>query len=93
MPEGSGNSNPYTAGKNVYRGGSNVATMGKVDPMGYVSRELNNRRSQLAQGMLQNLGGNQKQGPPQGSPFMLNPANVSLLAVKMLGSGGMASGY
>ena len=76
------NNNRYAAGNNVYRGGSNVATMGPVNPMGYVDRELNNRRSQMAQGMLQNLGNNK---PPQGSPFQLNPKNVSLLAVKMLG--------
>jgi hypothetical protein len=79
------NNQPYLTGKNVYRGGSNVATMGKVDPMGYVNRELNNRRSQLAQGMLQNLGGVK---PQQGNPFQLDPKNVSLLAIRMLGAGG-----
>lgn len=72
--------NSYGAGNKVYRGGSNVATMGKVDPMGYVNRELNNRRSQMAQGMLQKMGGNQQQ-----NPFQVEPKNVSLLAVKMLG--------
>lgn len=85
----SGNANPYAAGKNVYRGGSNVATMGQVDPTGYVTRELNNRRSGMAQSMLQNMSqGAQGTRPPQGSPFALNPANVSLLAVRMLGQGG-----
>lgn len=84
----SGNANPYAAGPNVYRGGSNVATMGKVDPTGYVTRELNNRRSGMAQNMLQNMGSSQPKSSPQGSPFMLNPAHVSLLAVKMLGSQG-----
>jgi hypothetical protein len=79
------NTNPYATGNNVYRGGSNVATMGQVDPMGYVTRELNNRRSQLAQGMLQNLGNS---NAPQGSPFMVHPKNVSLLAIRALGNGG-----
>jgi hypothetical protein len=77
------NTNPYAAGKNVYRGGSNVATMGQVNPMGYVNRELNNRRSGMAQSMLQNL--SQPQRPQQPNPFMLNPNHVGLLAVKMLG--------
>jgi len=81
------NNQPYLTGNNVYRGGSNVATMGKVDPMGYVNRELNNRRSQLAQGMLQNLGGVKPQ--QGGNPFQLDPKNVSLLAIRMLGAGGM----
>lgn len=89
-------SNPYAAGANVYRGGSNVATMGKVDPTGYVNRELNNRRSQLAQGMLQKLGGNQQQTQQpqqqqqrQMPSFMqpIEPKHVSLLAVRMLGGG------
>lgn len=75
------NVNPYAAGKNVYRGGSNVATMGQVDPMGYVGRELNNRRSQLAQGMLQGMRGQSQQQ----SPYFLDPRHVSLLAVRMLG--------
>lgn len=85
MPSGNGNS--YAAGKNVYRGGSPVATMGQVNPMGYVDRELNNRRSGLAQNMLQNMGSANPAGgkAPQGSPFMINPNNVSLLAVKLLG--------
>jgi hypothetical protein len=77
----------YGAGKNVYRGGSNVATMGPVDPTGYVNRELNNRRSGLAQNMLQKMGGNQQASAPQGMP-MINPAHVSLLAVRLLGNGG-----
>lgn len=82
------NVSPYSAGKNVYRGGSNVATMGQVDPIGYVNRELNNRRSQLAQGMLQRMSGNQQQqkqiAPDQ---LFLDPRHVSLLAVKQLGGG------
>jgi len=78
---------PYSTGTNVYRGGSNVATMGKVDPMGYVNRELNNRRSGMAQSMLQNIGGVKPQ--QGGNPFALDPKNVSLLAVRMLGSGGV----
>lgn len=80
------NPTPYAVGNNVYRGGSNVATMGKVDPTGYVNRELNNRRSQLAQTMLQNMGHSSKNNSPQGaSPYQINPSHVSLLAVKMLG--------
>jgi hypothetical protein len=79
------NVNPYATGTNVYRGGSNVATMGKVDPMGYVNRELNNRRSQMAQGMLQNMAGNRQQ---QQSPFQIDPKHVSLLAVSSLGRTG-----
>lgn len=82
------NVNPYAAGSNVYRGGSNVATMGKVNPMGYVNRELNNRRSQLAQGMLQGMRSD-SQGTTSGrnlqSPFMLDPRHVSLLAVRSMG--------
>jgi len=74
--------NGYSAGKNVYRGGSNVATMGPVNPTGYVDRELNNRRSQMAQSMLQQMGGKDKQ---QQSPFQLDPKNVSLLAIRALG--------
>lgn len=31
----------YSAGKKVYNGGSNAATRGTVDPMGYINRELN----------------------------------------------------
>lgn len=34
-------SNPYAAGTPVYRGGSSAATMGRVDPMGYIDRSLN----------------------------------------------------
>lgn len=84
------NVNPYATGNNVYRGGSNVATMGKVDPMGYVNRELNNRRSQLAQGMLQNLSGNKSQ-QQQMSPFMMDPKHVTLLAVRAMAGGNGAS--
>lgn len=32
-------SNPYAAGKPVYRGTSSAATMGPVDPMGYKMRD------------------------------------------------------
>lgn len=85
MADGSGNSNPYAAGKNVYRGGSNVATTGPVDPSGYVNRELNNRRSGMAQTMLQRMGGQQQQ--PQATMMgAIDPKHVSLLAVKMLGA-------
>lgn len=37
-----GESNPYAAGSKVYNGGSNAATQGAVDPMGYIDRSLNN---------------------------------------------------
>lgn len=87
------NDNPYAAGKNVYRGGSNVATMGPVNPMGYVDRELNNRRSQMAQSMLQNMNKSQSSPTtPSGPVYGLNPQHVSLLAVRML-NGGYNSGY
>jgi hypothetical protein len=88
------NVNPYAAGKNVYRGGSNVATMGQVDPIGYVNRELNNRRSQLAQGMLKNLTSNGQQQQQNQNPqqLFLDPRHVSLLAVKQLG-GSTYGGY
>lgn len=75
--------NSYAAGNKVYRGGSSTATSGKVDPMGYITRELGNRRSQLAQTMLQN-GPTNKQSD-QGSNMPVNPRHVSLLAVKLLG--------
>lgn len=81
--------NPYAAGTNVYRGGSSVATMGPVNPTGYVNRELNNRRSQLAQGMLQNMGNPNKSSPQGMSPFQLDPKNVSLLAIRSLRQGGI----
>ena len=81
--------NPYATGNNIYRGGSPNATSGQVDPMGYVGRELNNnngqRRSQLAQTMLQNM-----RASPPSLPFQVSPKHVSLLAIKMLGAG---SGY
>jgi hypothetical protein len=78
--------NSYAAGNKVYRGGSSIATSGKVDPMGYVNRELGNRRSQLAQNMLKNSGqgGSSKPEPNMGP----NPRHMSLLAVKMLGGKG-----
>lgn len=87
MAEGSGNANPYAAGKNVYRGGSNVATMGPVDPSGYVNRELNNRRSGMAQQMLQKMGPQQQPGQAPQNTMMgaIDPKHVSLLAVKMMG--------
>lgn len=40
-----GVSNPYAAGTKVYNGGSSAATVGAVDPTGYVDRELNNNPS------------------------------------------------
>lgn len=79
--------NPYSTGTNVYRGGSSAATMGQVNPMGYVNRELGNRRSQLAQGMLQKLRG-QTQSQGRSSNVQIDPSHVSLLAVRMLGGGG-----
>lgn len=76
------NVNPYAAGTNVYRGGSNVATMGPVNPMGYVNRELNNRRSGMAQSMLQNM--SNKGNSQSQMPFFLNPAHVGLLAIRAI---------
>ena len=76
--------NSYAAGNKVYRGGSSTATSGKVDPSGYVERELGNRRSQLAQTMLQN-GPTQKKSEQNSGPIaQINPRHVSLLAVKLL---------
>ncbi len=48
----------YLAGNNVYRGGSNVATTGTVNPAGYISREQNKpeRRSGIAAASLRILG-------------------------------------
>lgn len=37
--------NPYAAGNKVYNGGSSAATVGPVDPTGYIDRELNNNPS------------------------------------------------
>lgn len=34
--------NPYAVGTNVYRGASSAATMGPVDPTGYIDRSVNN---------------------------------------------------
>ena len=76
------NVNPYAAGTNVYRGGSNVATMGPVNPMGYVNRELNNRRSGMAQSMLQNM--SNKGNSQSQMHFFLNPAHVGLLAIRAI---------
>ncbi|HET7713467.1 MAG TPA: hypothetical protein VFK94_03765 [Patescibacteria group bacterium] len=61
--------NPYGAGSTVYGSGSSAATTGTVDPLGYITRELEKRRMQyqggadgqsdtrsgLAQTALQNL--------------------------------------
>lgn len=87
--------NRYAAGNNVYRGGSPVATMGKVDPAGYVNRELNNRRSQLAQTALQRMGqsAGQRQGAQSTAPVgAVNPNHVGLLAIKLLSQKG-GTGY
>lgn len=37
--------NPYAAGYQIYGGGSNAATSGTVDPLGYITRELEKRRT------------------------------------------------
>lgn len=42
----------YAVGNRVYRGGSSAPTRGTVDPMGYVERELSNKRSKLAAAAL-----------------------------------------
>lgn len=41
MVANAGVANPYAAGNKVYNGGSSAATVGAVDPTGYVDRELN----------------------------------------------------
>ncbi|HET7713139.1 MAG TPA: hypothetical protein VFK94_01280, partial [Patescibacteria group bacterium] len=67
--------NPYGAGATVYGSGSSAATTGTVDPLGYITRELEKRRQQyqggtdgqsdtrsgLAQTALANLDANNQQ--------------------------------
>lgn len=62
--------NSYLGGDPVYRGGSSAPTMGTVDPMGYINRELNKpsqTRSGIAQAALSRLQVPEQQ-PNQAAP-------------------------
>lgn len=90
--------NNYSTGNNIYRGGSPHATSGQVDPSGYVDRELRQRRSKLAEKMLQNhssMGNSNMQNAQNPSNlnkqgavhFPVQPRHMSLLAIRALRGG------
>lgn len=56
----------YSVGNTIYGSGGSAATMGTVDPTGYIDRSLNSQsRSGLAQAALSRLQNNQFGGTPQ----------------------------
>ena len=72
----------YSAGNNIYGSGSAQATMGTVDPTGYIDRSLNNpsqSRSGLAQAAIQRLQGGTAglQGGPQTAANYGAPAGLT----------------